>query len=134
MFIYSNLFFIFVFIRKKTNKMSDLQFIRVYSGRITSIRQAYVDTLGYRGYEVMFSGKKLFFQCHKKRTLPISVNQRIRFCGKWMGEGNRRYFEITEVLDDSKIEMMESQNLAEVLSHQEKEEALAEGHFLMNES
>lgn len=76
-----------------------MEFDRVYRGRITSIRQLYCDTLGYRSYEVMFSGKKMLYICHKKKTLPISVGQYIRFTGKFIGDERNKYFEITEVLD-----------------------------------
>lgn len=102
-----------------------ITFERVFSGRITSIRQTLCDTLGNRGYEVMFSGKQLYFECHKKRALPISVGDRIRFTGTWETFGNKKYFQIREVLDDQKMEMLESQKFADILSHQEKEEVYA---------
>ncbi len=107
---------------------------RIYRGKITGLRQVTTDVLGYRYYEVSFSGKKMLFVCHRKTTLPISMNDRIRFTGEFRGEPGKEYFQITKVISQEEIEMLESQNLSEILSHQEKEEAMAEGHFLLTES
>lgn len=107
---------------------------RIYSGRITSIKQAGCDTLGFRYYQVIFSGKQLLYICHKKTTLPISIGDRIRFTGTWENVGDNKYFQIREIISDEKIEQLESHNLAEVLTKEEMRDALAEAAFLLGES
>ncbi len=107
---------------------------RIYRGKITSIRQVSLDTLGYRYYEVNFSGKKMLYICHKKTTLPFSVGDRIRFTGQFRGESGKEYFQILQVIDEIKVEKIDSQNLTDVLSEKEKEDALADGHLMWTES
>jgi hypothetical protein len=89
---------------------------RIYRGRITGMRQVNIDTLGYRYFTVSFSGKQMLYIKHKKSSLDISIGDFIRFTGEFRGEPGKEYFQILEVISQEKIEMLESQNLAEALA------------------
>jgi len=84
-----------------------MEFERVWRGKVTAILQLGIDALGQRMYELSFSGKKCYFQFPGKRTLPISVDETIRFTGVWVGDETLKYFYITEVLDSTYIDKLE---------------------------
>lgn len=96
--------------KQKQNKMSDIIFERVWRGKVTEIILLGIDSLGERMYELSFSGKKCYFQFPRKRTLPVSINETIRFIGTWIGDETdetKKYFHITEVLDSTYIDKLE---------------------------
>jgi hypothetical protein len=81
---------------------------RVWRGTPTSIRQAWTSAMGLRLYEVNFKGKRMYYEISSKQTLPIHVGMEIRFVGHWSGEGSKKYFYITEVLDSAYINQLEA--------------------------
>ena len=77
--------------------MSEIDFKRVYKGMVTSVRQAHLSPTGKRSYEIMFSGRKLYYNRSMKQQMPIVPGNVIRFTGEW--QGNKNYFLIEDVLD-----------------------------------
>lgn len=117
----------FIFEEQKQNIMSEIDFKRVYKGMVTSIRQAHLSPTGIRSYEIMFSGKKLYYNRSMKQEMIIVPGNIIRFYGNW--QGNNDYFLIEDVLESYspqqilllnhfEYEKMKEENLADILSQQ----------------
>lgn len=107
--------------------MSDIEFKKVYKGKVTSVRQGYISPTGIRSYEIMFSGKKLYYTRSQKQEMIVVPGNIIRFTGSW--QGNKDYFLIDDVLESYSeeqvlllnhyyYEKMKEENLADVLSRQ----------------
>ena len=70
--------------------------MRIYSGKVESVRQVTVDPLGNLTYEIWFRGNKVcYFRRHQKQMMPIAPGDRINFEGKFIGDK----FLITQVID-----------------------------------
>ena len=98
--------------------MSEIQFKRVYKGKVTSIRQGHLSPLGHRSYDVYFGQHKAYYNRTAKQQMLIVPGNIIRFTGEW--QGNNDYFLITDVLDSySKEEIL--------LMHHEEDKRRTEG-------
>ncbi len=98
--------------------MSEIEFKKVYKGRVTSVRQGYISPTGMRNYEIMFSGKKLYYNRSMKQEMIIVPGNIVRFTGSW--QGNKDYFLIEDVLESySKEQVL-------LLNHYEYEKKMAE--------
>lgn len=104
--------------------MSEIQFEKVYKGKVTSVRQGYISPTGIRSYEIMFSGKKLYYNRSSKQQMIIVPGNIIRFTGEW--QGDKVFFKITDVLESY------SEEQVLLLNHHEYEKRMAE--HIQNES
>jgi hypothetical protein len=75
-------------------------FEKVYTGKVIGMKLVGGDELGNRYYEVEFkNNKKIFYQTHIKRNLPIAMEAIIRFTGDFIENSTPKLFKIDEVLD-----------------------------------
>jgi hypothetical protein len=74
----------------------EIQFEKVYKGKVTSVRQETVTSTGYRQYEIWFKNKKLYYQIHQKKSMNIAVGTTVRFTARNV---NNMFWVIKDVLD-----------------------------------
>jgi len=80
--------------------------MRIYSGKVESVRQANLDPLGNYTYEIWFRGGKVcYYKRHQKEQMLIEAGDRINFEGKFIGTK----FLITEVIDHLGMEAIASE-------------------------
>ena len=60
--------------------MEELEFKRIYSAKIESVRQLEISPTGLRTYEVFFrNGKKMYYQRTQKQSMVLRPGLHIRF-------------------------------------------------------
>ena len=76
----------------------EILFNRVFTGKIESVRQHYVDAFGNREYEIFFrNGKKMFYSRSNKQSMTVVPGNIIRFTAKKVEPIG--YWVITDILD-----------------------------------
>ncbi len=98
-----------------------MEFSRVYRGKVTAINHIYTSPFGMRSYVLSFGTKRLYFECHIKQTLPVSVGATIRFTAHQSG----KCWMIDEVLDSihiDKLEVAEQERRVKILMEEAYEQ------------
>jgi hypothetical protein len=75
-----------------------MEFVRVYQGKVNSVRQEYISPTGMRHYEITFrDGKKMTYHRSQKQVMLIVPGNVIRFTANKVEPFD--YWVINEVLE-----------------------------------